>query len=320
MSARKVLEAVEQYDKFLICTHTNPDPDALASQVAFGIFLEGMGKKVVMISETPVPRRFLFLPGMKRIKPLGKRRRVTYDAAIITDAGELDRIGEVKRLLDPQKPIINIDHHITNHYFGDVDYVLPKSSSTCEVIYGIFKKAGFQFDRQIAELLYVGAMTDTGSFRYTNTTAQTHRMAAELLEFPISANDLYKRIYEQVPANDLKYFTQVVSRFEFLCGGKIVCVNLAKEIVKKFSEQFDLRDKIFGYLRTMEGVEVLVIFTELANGRVRVNFRSQGKMDVARIAEQFQGGGHHKASGCELSGTMGMVRRKILAEMKKQVC
>jgi len=318
MSMKSVLEAFQKYEKFLICTHINPDPDALASQVALGIYLEQKGKTVFLISEETVPERFLFLPGMKKIKALGTKRRLDYDAVIVTDCGDLDRIGAVKCLLKEGLPIINIDHHITNTRFGDMNYIVTDSSSTCEVIFWLLKKAKAELTFELAQLLYVGVVTDTGSFRYTNTSGKTHRMASMLMEeHLIEANTLYQRIYEQVPLNDLKYFTLLVSDFESLYDGKLICVKLPRNIVKKFSEQFDLRDKIFGYLRTIQGVEVLAIFTEEKPNITRVNMRSQGDVDVARIAARFQGGGHSKASGCLVAGNMKEAHRKVLPQIKK---
>ncbi|MEW5895126.1 MAG: bifunctional oligoribonuclease/PAP phosphatase NrnA [Candidatus Omnitrophota bacterium] len=314
-----LLEKLRKYDTFLISTHVNPDPDALASMAAMGLHLEGLGKVIHLISEAPVPERFLFLPKMDKIRSLKEIKRVNYDAAIITDAGDLERIGDVCNLLNKDKPIINIDHHITNTDFGDINYVLSDYSSTCEVIFWLLKKDRALFTKELAELLYVGAMTDTGSFRYTNTTSRTHRMIAELMKFPIDANGLYKKIYEQVPLTDLKYFTRVVSEFDALCDGRLICVDLPKKIVRKFSEQFDLRDKLFGYLRTIEGVEVLVIFTEENEHVTRVNFRAQGGVDVARIASKFQGGGHSKASGCVIAGNIKTAHRKVLPVVKEAI-
>ena len=317
MSMKAVLDAFDQYQTFLICTHVNPDPDALESQIVLGMYLEQRGKKVFLFSEKPNPECFLFLPGMKKIKSLGRKRKLKYDVAIVTDAGDFNRIGEVRRIFDENKPVINIDHHVTNTNFGDINFIEADASSTCEVIFGMLKKAGIVFNIEIAQLLYVGAMTDTGSFRYTNTSAKTHRMVSELMEFPINANGLYQRIYEQVPLSDIKYFTKLISQFSSLYDGKLICVELPRRIVRKFSVQFDLRHKIFEYLRTIEGVEVLVIFTEEKRVLTRVNFRSQSDVDVAQIAAKFQGGGHSKASGCVVFSDIKMARRKILPEIKK---
>jgi len=317
MSVSAVVRALREHQTFLICTHINPDPDALASQVALGLALRQMGKDIILIAEEKTPQRFLFLPGMTEIQALGRRRKVSYDAAIVTDAGDLQRIGDVQRLLRKDCPLINIDHHVTNTQFGDINYVRSEASSTCEIIFEILKSAKVKLTEDLATLLYAGVMTDTGSFRFSNTSARTHRMVAELLTFPVNVTELYKKIYEQVPLSDIKYFTQVISRFSSLNDGKLICVDLPLRIVKKFSTQFDLRHKIFSYLSTIEGVEVLVIFTEEKRNTTRVNFRSQGRTDVALIASKFQGGGHSKASGCVFPGDMKAAHRRVLPEIRK---
>jgi len=317
MSISAVVRALRTHQTFLICTHINPDPDALASQVGLGLALRQLGKDVIFISEEKTPERFLFLPGMAEIQALGRRRKVNYDAVIITDAGDLERIGDVRRLLRDDRLVINIDHHITNTQFGDINYVLPEASSTCEVVFEIFKLVKVVLTEDLATLLYAGVMTDTGSFRFSNTSARTHRMAAELLSFPLNVAELYKKIYEQVPLTDIKYFTQVISGFTSLNDGKLICVDLPRRIFKKFSMQFDLRHKIFSYLSTIEGVEVLVIFTEEKRNLTRVNFRSQGQTDVALIASKFLGGGHSKASGCAVAGDIKSAHRRVLPEVKK---
>lgn len=319
MSLSRVLKAFNDYKTFVICSHVNPDPDALASQIALGLYLEQKGKKVYFVAEEAAPERFLFLPGAKKIKALEKTARICYDAMIVTDAGDIGRIGAVQQLLRPDKPVINIDHHITNTAFGDVNYILPDFSSTSEIVYKILKTAKAALTHDLAELLYVGAMTDTGSFRYSNTSALTHKMAAELLRFPIKVNEIYQKIYEQVPLMDIKNFSKIINGFSVLNEGKIICVDLPKNVVKKFSAKFDLRDKIFGYLRTIQGVEVLVIFTEDKKNVTRVNFRSQGPVDVARIAAIFHGGGHRKASGCVIEGDIASAHRKVLAEVRKNL-
>lgn len=317
MSMKAVLQLFCQCQTFLICTHVNPDPDALAAQVVLGMYLEQQGKKVFLISEKDVPENFLFLPGMKKIKPLGRRRKIKYDVAIVVDAGDISRVGHVSRIFDPEKPIINIDHHVTNTRFGMINYVVEDASSTSEVIFGILIKSGAALSEEMAILLYVGAMTDTGSFRYSNTSAKTHRMIAALMQFPIRADEFYRKIYEQVPLLDIKYFTKMISQFSSLYDDQLICVELPRRIVRKFSTQFDLRHKIFDYLRTIEGVRVLVIFTEEGRNLTRVNFRSQSDVDVSRIASKFNGGGHSKASGCTLSGDIKSARRKVLPEIRK---
>jgi phosphoesterase RecJ-like protein len=142
-------------------------------------------------------------------------------------------------------------------------------------------------------------------------------VVAQLMHHDIPVSGLYRKLYETVPLQDLKTFTKLVSAFDSLFDDRVICINLRKSVLRKFSEEFDLRDKIFRYLRVIKGVEVLVIFTETAKNTTRVNLRSQGKVDVAKLASQFNGGGHSRASGCLLECGMAHAKQIMLAQIKK---
>ena len=181
----------------------------------------------------------------------------------------------------------------------------------------MFDVVSFDIDRDLALLLYLGIMTDTGSFRDESTTAKTHRVAAKLIDKGLCVQEIFNKVYETVPFKDLKYFTEIVSAFDALDQGQIICVELPKKVLKNFSKDFDLRDKVFRYLRAIKGVEVLVIFTEEARGKTRVNFRSLSRVDVATIASQFGGGGHSRASGCLVEASIRGARQKVLRVVRK---
>ncbi len=314
---KKVIETIKKNNKFFISTHINPDPDALCSELAMAGYLRSMGKKVVIINEEDVLDRFHFFPGIKQVKGLRGKKRIQYDVAVVVDCGDLSRIGRVKRLLHPGKPLINIDHHITNDFFGTLNLVLPKFSSACEVLHGLFVKDKVTLTKDMAFCLYTGIMTDTGSFRYSNTSSHTHQIVGELRKFEFSAVSIYKQIYETISLNDSKKFTKVLSRFDTLCDGKIICMELSKKVIGRFSEAFDLRDALFRFLRSIDGVEVVVICTEFKFNKTRVNLRSSGRVNVAKLAHHFNGGGHHDASGCQIEGNRTQARVKILKEIKK---
>ena len=313
----KVLSALRKHKSFLISTHVNPDPDALGSELSMAIFLRALGKNAHIVNEEPAPQRLAFLPQARRIKGYAKSRNVVCDAAIILDCGELGRIGKVQKLISPGAFVINIDHHVTNDFFGDINLVEPKASSTVEVLYFLFKEAGHALTRDLAFNLYVGLMTDTGSFRFENTTAQTHAICADLMRFGFSVTDIYRRVYASIPYKDLKEFTKLISRFDVFYGGRVVCVELSRKILARFSEQFDLRDTIFQFLRAMHGVDVFVIFTEVGPEKTRINLRSSSKFDVAKLASDFSGGGHKRASGCSIDKGMKEARQIFLGRTGK---
>lgn len=313
----KVLGAIRKYKTFLISTHVNPDPDALGSELSTAIYLHALGKKVHIVNEEPAPQRLVFLPQAHQVKGYAKDMDIACEAAIILDCGELDRIGKVQKLISSGTFVINIDHHVTNDFFGDVNLVEPRASSTAEVLYALFKESGHALTKDLAFNLYVGLMTDTGSFRFENTTARTHAICADLMRFNFSVTDIYRRVYASIPYKDLKEFTKLISRFDVLYSGRVVCIELSRKILARFSEQFDLRDTIFQFLRAMHGVDVFVIFTEVGPRKTRINLRSSSKFDVAKLASDFSGGGHKRASGCTIDKGMKDARQIFLGRIGK---
>ena len=313
----KILQIIQKHKSFILSTHVNPDPDALCSELALAAYLRSINKKVRIINDEELTQRFQFLPGAKMIKCVSSIKIENYDVLIVVDCGDLERIGKVKDIIDNQKIIINIDHHITNDYFGDINLVEPKASSTAEILFELLVKGGCKFTKSIAQNLYAGIMTDTGCFRYNNTTSKTHKIVSELCVYPFSPSDLYKRFYESVPLSDLKEFTKVVSRFEDYFQKKYVVVELSKKTESKFSDNFDLRDAIFKYLRSIEEAEVFVILTENKKSLTRVNFRSSGRVNVGRLAQVFNGGGHHNASGGVIYKNISDAKRMVESEVRK---
>jgi phosphoesterase RecJ-like protein len=317
MSIANVIGSLKKYKSFLISTHVNPDPDALCSEMTVYYFLKSLGKKVTIVNEETVPSRLKFLVGTSVIKAYKPSMKMHFDAAVIVDCGTLERIGAVRRLIGSSAAVINIDHHITNDYFGTVNLVRPAASSTAEILYDVLRAGRCALDKRIAMHLYTGIMTDTGSFRYENTTSKTMRIAAELKEFGFSSFKLYQWLYEAIPASDMKYFTKVASGFELHFDEKVVCVTLDKQVQSKFSDEFDLRDALFRLLRSIKDVEVAVIVTQSKRNETRVNFRSSGRVDVAKLAHSFNGGGHHNASGCMIEKDVRRAKSDVLKRLKR---
>lgn len=319
MSYKAVADAIKKHKRFIITTHINPDADAIGSALAFAIVLKALGKSVTVLNEDPVPGWLKFLPRTQWVRNPSQVRSLNYDAAIALDCGDLARVGNVRGLLRKDRLLVNIDHHKTNDHFGGVNLVLPESSSTAEVLYELFRHMKVRLSKDAAILLYAGIMTDTGSFRYDCTSERTHAIAGELIAHGLSAQEIYSQIYDVVSVDDLNMFMGVASRVEFKRQRKLACLDLKKKDQAKFSDSFDVRDKIFSFLRSAQGVEVIVIFNEVGQNRTRVNFRSKGHVDVARFASRFHGGGHAKASGCTLELGIKETRAKILNALVKEL-
>ena len=318
-SFKSVLNTIRRHQKFLVTTHQSPDADAVSCVLAMAIYLKSKGKKVQVLNEDACPEWLKFLPGASMFKKAGVLKKVDYDAAIVLDCGDLERVGGVKKFIQEGKPLINIDHHVTNNRFGNVNVVRSKASSACEMIFDLFEEARYALNKNLALLLYAGIMTDTGSFRYENTSAHSHAAVEKLMAFKFSAARLYDRLYAGIPVADMKMFTDVIHKARLLDGNRVYCVSLSKGEAGRFSKSFDLNEKLFTFLRLVEGIEVAVILTELGPKEVRVNLRSRNDFDVAALAQQFDGGGHKKAAGCRIYGPLSQAQKTICSAIHKKL-
>ncbi len=318
-SFKTVLNTIRRHRKFLVTTHHNPDADAVSSVLAMAMFLKSLGKQVHVLNEDACPQWLKFLPGTSQFKKAGATSQVDYEVAIVLDCGDLERVGGVRKLFQEGKPLINIDHHVTNDSFGGVNVVWPKASSICEMIFDFLKEARYPLNKNLAILLYAGIMTDTGSFRYENTSAHSHAVVEKLMAFKFSAARMYDRLYAGIPVADMKMFTDIIHSAQLLDGNRVYCVSLSKGVVDRFSKSFDLKEKLFTFLRSIEGIEVVVILTELNPKEVRVNLRSQNNFDVAGLAQQFNGGGHKKAAGCRIYEPLPQAQKTICRAIHKRL-
>jgi len=316
---KEVLKLIGRHQKFLVSTHHNPDADALSSALSMALYLKSRAKKVVVLNEDACPDWLQFLPSTSLLKKAADVKAVDYEVAIILDCGDLKRIGGVKNLLVQGKPIVNIDHHITNDRFGTINVVDAKASSTCEMIFSFLKETKTKLNKSYADLLYAGIMTDTGSFRFENTSAHTHEVISQLLPFGISAVDMYQRLYVGMPVADMKIFSEVISQAKLLDHNRVFCVSLAKKVLSRFSKSFDLKEKLFTFLRSVDGIEVVVILTELGSKEIRINLRSQNDFDVASLAQQFDGGGHKKAAGCKIYDSLERAQKIICLAIHRKL-
>lgn len=317
MAIPKILRTIKTGKRFLITTHVNPDYDAVCSELAMAFYLRSLGKKVLIVNDEAVPERFSFLPGIRRVQGYRKKMSLNCDAAVVLDCGEFKRTGRVLSLIPKDAVVFNIDHHITNDFFGHFNLVDPGASSTTEILYTLFKRGRHPFTRDLALNLYMGMMTDTGSFRYENTSRRTHEAAGDLMRFGFSVPRLYTEVYETMRPDDFQRLIQLLNRAQLLCRGRLACLCLSRKTVSRFSRGLDLRDALFYFLRSIRGVEVFVLFTELDPRKTRVNLRSRAGADVARLAQHFGGGGHPRASGCTIPKGIAEARQDLLRHIRK---
>lgn len=319
MGANEAASFLKKYDNFVITAHTNLEGDALGSELAMLALARRLGKKAVVINEDECPQTYRFLPYSSSILKFKKSmRQPPFEALVVLDCSDPGRTGEVYSLNAPPRPVLNIDHHISNSAFGDVNWVDAKASSCSELIYRLYKQMKVPFTRESALCLYTGLVTDTGSFRYPNTSRETHLAAAELLTAGIDASRVYRTVYETVPFGDLKFLASLLPGMRREAGGRIVWFEISRDALEGKKLTLDLSEHILTFARTVKGVEVAALFKENLGGKreIRVNLRSQGRVDVNRIAKSVGGGGHKTASGATVKGSLAGVRRQVLRRIK----
>jgi phosphoesterase RecJ-like protein len=288
-------------DRFLLTAHEGPDGDALGSLLGMHQLLTQLGKDSVMFlgaKEFPLPIEYRFLP-LEEVfhePPADMADRTV----VFLDCGNIDRMP-VDFLTAGGNDIINIDHHHDNTRFGDFNLVDVDASCTAEIVYDLAVLFGATITREMASALYVGLITDTGKFMYENTSAHTHRIAADLVEAGVDIDDTYRRLYEHVPIEKLRLVARALEGIQMHCDGRLVLSSITAADYAATGAGEEMTEGVIDHLRSIDGTKVAAVVRDLGNrGRAarKVSLRSsEGDVDVSAIARKNGGGGHKRAAG-----------------------
>lgn len=302
-----------QAQSFLICGHEMPDGDALGSVLALGFILEKLGKKVVMAGPDPVPQMYRFLPGVERFQA-GEPPRGEFDYLVALDCSVPERLGNgYRELLAGGLPVINIDHHVGSVSFGTYRFVDVNAAAVGEIIFDLAGLLEVKISPNAATCLYTAIVTDTGAFRYDNTSSATHRRVAQLLELGVSAAQVNVLVYEEKPGSAIRLLGAALSTLSLSACGKVGWLTVTRDMLRLAGAEDEHTEGLVNYARRIAGVEVGLLFRELADGRYKISFRSKNYVDVNRLAGLFGGGGHARAAGCVLRGDLAIIRERIVA-------
>lgn len=314
----KIAKILIEAKKVIILPHVDADGDALGSSFALGLALYDKGKEVKIVLGEDMEKVYSSLPGRHLIS---KPENTFPDGAtaVAIDTGDTERLGSRVSLFNNADVTVNIDHHITNTDFAQNNLVITECSAAGEIIFHLLKKMDSEITRDIAECLYIAISTDTGGFRYSNTTADTFFIAARLASKGIDIAEISKRVFETITLQKLRLRAEAVNNLELVAGGKVAVVTLRRSLFEKLGTRDEEADGIVNIARTIEGVEVSVLFTETATGKIKVNFRSNDYVDVSEIASYFSGGGHVRAAGSTMEGKLETVREAVVARILEYV-
>jgi phosphoesterase RecJ-like protein len=309
---------IKAYDHFLVISHIYPDGDATGSALAMAHLLRKLNKSYTIVNEGASPKRFSFLNGYDHIINLKERPLTqTFDYVIAVDVADEGRMGEIQHLFSNQVRLLNIDHHPTNTRFGHINVVCPQAASTTEIIYHLCQTCfpNVMHDH-LAEALYTGLLTDTGGFRYANTTKNVLETAAHLLEFGLNPAEIARHSLETVTSAHVELLKRALNSLTFAYENQVAMMIVNETDLKESQAAPDDQDGLASFPVKIEGVEVGVVFKELKEGEVKVSLRSKARVNVAELAKCFGGGGHARAAGFTYLGSLEEAKANLLAELK----
>jgi bifunctional oligoribonuclease and PAP phosphatase NrnA len=307
---REVLQQIEQRERFLLTSHARPDGDAIGSALACCQILRAMGKHADVILHDAVPRIYRSLPLADQVVQSNKVEG-NYDAAIIL---ECDSIHRTRLAGLEDRFLISIDHHVSGRPFAHVNWIDPHAVATAEMVFCLAREAGAKFSPEIATCLYTALMTDTGSFMFQGTNENTFALARELVLAGADPAHCARGIYFAHSEAKMRLLGEALRNLS--TEGHVAWTWVMQNQMERYGAREEDLEGLVNYVLSIGEVEVAAFFRELPDGRFRVSLRSKGKLDVARVAERFGGGGHECASGCSLEGPLGSAVREVLEQLR----
>jgi phosphoesterase RecJ-like protein len=314
-----IIDQLKLSRKVLVVSHSNPDGDAIGALLATGLALKAMKKDVCMYNNSVIPAVYRFLPRVSDIDQKVESIEA-FDTVVVLDCGTIERVGDEAERFSQAPMVINIDHHLTNTQFGHLQWVNPNACATSEMIYHLINALPVAMDCSMATAIYTGILTDTGSFRFSNTNQTAFAICAEMIAHGADPYEVAKHVYGTYSLGRIKLLNLALDSLEISDNGKLSVMTLTQNMLSETRTQAADIDGIINYARRIEDVEVAALIHELKpNGskpeggeaNFHVSLRSDGPVDVAGIAAEFGGGGHASAAG--FSATMS------LAELKKKI-
>lgn len=316
----QIARAIHDARHIAIACHIRPDGDAIGSIVGMALSLQLSGKKVTVISEDGVPGNLAFLPGSEMVQT-SKAEPLDIDVAIALDNATKERLGERTNIAFSAAPLlINIDHHGTNPRYGNLNYIDTVSPATGQIVYEFLSQHGFPLNDAVRQNLFVAISTDTGSFQYSCTTAQTHRIVAEMMDAGLDTAELAKKVYQTHPFRRTQLLRVLLNEMKFTADRRLASWSLTLATQQEIGVEPGDTEGLIDAMRTIEGVVAAVMFEEGPDRKIRVSARSKDqRLNVSKICAEFGGGGHAMAAGARLPGPMAEAESRFLESLKNEI-
>ncbi len=309
-----LIRLIRQSKKILIATHVNPDGDAVGSLLALGLGLKQLKKKITLYMRDPVPRMYQFLPSRALIQNALPSQK--FDLTLIVDVGDRERVSDEIKAFAGCGVTVSIDHPAQGPSDVDFSYCLPKRAACGEIIFELFKALRLRITKPIATCLYTAIVTDTGSFKYSNTTSATFEMCARLVAQGVEVWRVAEQCFETSTAERLLLLSRALAGLTVHPTKRIAWITLRHADFLASGALPEDTEGLINYPRSIDTVEVAIFFKEQADGKIKVSFRSKETVDVAKLALEWKGGGHARASGCTMMGTMEEVVNRVVERVE----
>lgn len=311
----QVIDLIEKNERFAITSHIRPDGDSLGSSLALCWILRSLKKDAEVIMCDHVPHAYSKLPGADDVKVVPDAVR-QYDAVFVIECSDVSRPGLPSL---GEQFVVNIDHHSTTELFGDVNWIDSTAAAVGEMIYNLAKAIGARITPELASCVYAALLTDTGSFHFSNTTERTFKIASELVKHGAQPAKLSQAIFYSYPYAKVRLVGEVLSTLKRDESGRIAWIRMSKEAMEETGATEDDSDGIINYPLTVGEVEAVAFFRELSNSTFRISLRSKNRVNVARVAESFGGGGHCNAAGFTVSADFDELSKEVISRLKEAV-
>jgi len=323
----KAVDLINKSENILLTTHIKPDGDACGSVAAMYDTLTALGKKVKLILPSEVPEWYEFLFAEKHpilgrdvtIEQLKQGQFFEPDLIVLIDVNSNNQLSKFSEYLKQNdKPILVIDHHITNDGLGDVELIDTTAAATALIIFDFLKYANWPITEKIAQALFVAVATDTGWFQFSNTDSRVHRSCAELIEAGINNTQIYHDLYQNFSPQRFKLMTAMLNTLELHFNGRFATQQLLQQDFERTGATLKDTENLINECRRVSTIEAAALFVQLPDGRIKCSLRSRKDIDVRKIAAKFGGGGHTTAAGVHLSGSLQDAKQLIKSEVEKQ--
>jgi phosphoesterase RecJ-like protein len=322
MPNQAVIDFIEKYDKFIITAHETPDGDALGSEYAMLLALRKLGKTARILNADPAPQKFAFIDSGDEFEVLVRKEQIPKDIGeyglFILDVNDINNIGQVATLILPRvKEYFIVDHHDSETIQLSKNHIEQNASSTCEILYLLFREMNMELDLPIAQALYMGILYDTGSFIYPKTTAITFEIAHDLVSLGVQPNMTYVNVYESNSISSLVLMSKVLATLELHYDNHVAVQTMTEDLLREAGAIYEESDLLINIPLRSGDVRVSVFFKENLEGIKRCSLRSKGNIDVATIAQSLGGGGHKTAAGFKCVRPFEVMKVEILEMLHK---